>query len=81
METYKAYIFVNVDPTLLWEVAEHAQQIKGVKMADAVTGQFDVIAYTEFSTMDALREILDKFQSLEGVQRTQTAVSLSPKLE
>lgn len=81
LETYKAYIFVNVDPTLLWDVAESANAIEGVKMAHAVTGQFDVIAYVEFSTMDALREILGKFQSLKGVQRTQTAVALPPKLE
>jgi hypothetical protein len=43
-------------------------------MAQAVTGQFDIIAYAEFDTMDKLREVIKKFMSLNGVQRNQTAV-------
>lgn len=74
----KAYIFINSDPGTLWEITEAALKIKGVKMAHAVTGQFDVVAYGEFANMEALREIIDKFQSLKGVQRTQTAVSIPP---
>lgn len=77
----EAYIFVNSEPGALWEIAEAALKIKGVKMAHAVTGQFDVVAYAEFATMDMLREIIEKFQSLKGVQRTQTAVAIPPRLE
>ena len=66
---------------MVWKIAEDALKIKGVKMAHAVTGQFDVVAYVEFANMDTLREILGKFQSLKGVQRTQTAVAIPPRLK
>jgi len=77
----EAYIFVNSEPGALWEIAEEALKIKGVKMAHAVTGQFDVIAYAEFANVEALREIIEKFQSLKGVQRTQTAVAIPTRLK
>ena len=81
MFVLEAYIFVNSDPRMLWEITEAALKIEGVKMAHAVTGQFDVVAYAEFANMDALRGIIDKFQSLKGVQRTQTAVAIPPRLK
>lgn len=77
----EAYIFINSDPGMLWEITEAALKIEGVKMAHAVTGQFDVVAYAEFASMDVLRGIIDKFQSLKGVQRTQTAVAIPPRLK
>jgi len=77
----EAYIFINSEPGRLWQIAEAALKIEGVKMAHAVTGQFDVVAYAEFATMDMLRGIIDKFQSLKGVQRTQTAVAIPPRLK
>jgi DNA-binding Lrp family transcriptional regulator len=76
----ETYILVNSIPRMVWEIAEAAVKIDGVKMAHAVTGQFDVIAYAEFTNMDTLREIIDKFMSLNGVQRTQTAIVIPPGL-
>lgn len=76
----EAYILVNCVPKMVWEIAEAALKIQGVKMARAVTGQFDVIVYAEFANMDALREIIGKFMSLNGVQRTQTAIVIPPEL-
>ena len=81
MFALEAYIFINSDPGMLWEITEAALKIEGVKMAHAVTGQFDVVAYAEFASMDVLRGIIDKFQSLKGVQRTQTAVAIPPRLK
>lgn len=77
----EAYIFINSDPGMLWEIAEAALKIEGVKMAHAVTGQFDVIAYAKFANMETLRGIITKFQSLKGVQRTQTTVAIPPRLK
>ena len=77
----EAYIFVNSEPGMLWQIAEEALKIDGVKMAHAVTGQFDVVAYAEIVNMAMLREIIDKFQAIQGVQRTQTAVAIPARLE
>ena len=76
----EAYILANSVPGMVWEIAEAALKIKGVKTVHAVTGQFDVIAYAEFANMDTLREIINKFMSLNGVQRTQTAIVIPPGL-
>ncbi len=81
MFVLEAYIFINSDPGTLWEITEAALKIEGVKMAHAVTGQFDVVAYAEFANMDVLRGIIEKFQSLKGVQRTQTAVAIPSRLK
>lgn len=76
----EAYIFINADPGKLWTITEAAlKMIEGVRMAHAVTGQFDVIAYAEFANMDALANIIEKFQSLKGVLRTRTAVAIPPR--
>lgn len=76
----EAYILVNSVPGMVWEIAEAALNIEGLKTVHAVTGQFDVIAYAEFANMDRLRDIITKFMSLNGVQRTQTAIVIPPGL-
>jgi len=76
----EAYILVNSVPGMVWEIAEAALEIEGVKTVHAVTGQFDVIAYAEFANMDTLRKIINRFMSLNGVQRTQTAIVIPPGL-
>lgn len=81
MFVVEAYIFINSDPATLWEIAKTALKIEGVKMSHAVTGQYDVIVYAEFANMETLKEIIWKFQSLKGVQRTRTAVAIPPRLE
>ena len=53
----QAYIFVNTEPGKLWEVAENALKIEGVRMAHAVTGQYDVIIYAEFVSIDMLEKL------------------------
>lgn len=59
--------------------AEAISKIEGVKMAHAVTGPFDVIAYAEVPDLATLSDlVLSKIQVVEGVQKTQTAVVVSP---
>lgn len=76
----QAYILVNTEPGKLWEVADGALKIEGVKMAHAVTGQFDVVAYAEFVKMDDLGKIIEEIQSLKGVRRTQTVIAIPPTI-
>lgn len=70
----KAYILVNSEPRMIWEVAEAALNIEGVKEAYAVTGQFDDVIQVEFKKMEDLGRIIEKIQSIKGVMRTQTLV-------
>ena len=74
----KAYILINTEPSIIWEVAEAALKIEGVKMAHAVTGQFDDVVFVEFAKMEELGKILEKIQSVNGVRRTRVLVTVPP---
>lgn len=76
----QAFVLINTEPGKLWRVADEALKIKGVKMAHAVTGQYDVIMYVEFIRMEELGNIIDKVQSIEGVLRTHTAIAMAHRL-
>lgn len=76
----EAYILVNTEPNLLWEVAETMRKIDGVKMAHAVTGQFDVVAFVEFPKIDDLGKIIEKVQRIKGICRTQTLMVIPPTI-
>lgn len=76
----QAYLLINTEPAKPWEVSDAARKIKGVKMAHAVAGQFDVVAYAEFVKMDDLGHIIEEIQHLKGVRRTQTAVTVPPPI-
>jgi uncharacterized protein with GYD domain len=74
----EAYILINTEANALWSVAEAALKIDGVKMAHAVTGQFDAVVLVEFPKMDNLGKIIDKIQHLNGVLRSQTLIAIPP---
>jgi len=76
----QAYILVNTEPGKLWEVADAALKINGVKMAHAVTGQFDVVAFAEFIKMDDLGKIIQQLQRVGGVRRTQSVIAIPPTI-
>ncbi|MBS7653579.1 Lrp/AsnC family transcriptional regulator, partial [Candidatus Bathyarchaeota archaeon] len=63
----EAYILINADPGLIWDVAEAALKIEGVKMAHAVTGQFDDVVFVEFLKMEDLGRIIKEIQAIFGV--------------
>ncbi|MEM2913127.1 MAG: Lrp/AsnC ligand binding domain-containing protein [Candidatus Bathyarchaeia archaeon] len=72
----EAYILINADPGLIWDVAEAALKIEGVKMAHAVTGQFDDVVFVEFLKMEDLGRIIKEVQAIFGVRRTQTLITI-----
>lgn len=76
----EAYVLIDTEPGVIWEVAEAARKITGVRTAHAVTGQYDSIAFVEFIKMDDLGEIIEKIQALKGVRRTQTLVAIPPTI-
>jgi len=76
----EAYILINTEPGMIWDVAEATLKIEGVKTAHAVTGQFDAVAYAEFAQMEHLRNIIEKVQHLNGVRRTQTLIAIPPTI-
>ena len=76
----EAYVLIDAEPGSIWDVAEAALKIKGVKKAHAVTGQYDTVAYVEFLKMDDLGKVLEKIQQVKGVRRTQTLIAIPPTI-
>ena len=77
----KAYILMSTNVGKMWDAAEQALKVEGVKMANAVTGLYDVIAYAEFVDMDMLGRIIEAIQSIKGVRKTQTAIVMTPRIK
>lgn len=76
----EAYVLIDAEPGSIWQVAEAAMKIKGVKKANAVTGQYDTVASVEFLKMDDLGKILEKIQHVKGVRNTQTLIVIPPTI-
>ena len=74
-----SYILIELAPGTAKEAAEAISKIEGVKTAHAVTGPFDVIAFAEVPDLTTLSDlVLTKIQNVKGVQKTQTAVVVTP---
>jgi len=71
------YVFIQVDRGEPWPVAEKISEIKGVKTAHVVTGQYDIIAFAELNDLEKIKDLIKKIHRMEGVQHTQTAVCIS----
>lgn len=68
-----AFVLIECAPGLARHVVQQLSKIKGVRLAYAVAGPHDVIAFVETSDMIALKDsILAKVQSLPGVLRITT---------
>ncbi|MEM2465918.1 MAG: Lrp/AsnC ligand binding domain-containing protein [Candidatus Bathyarchaeia archaeon] len=76
----EAYILINAEPGMIWDIAEATLKIDGVKMAHAVTGQFDAVVYVEFAKVEDLGKIIERVQQIRGVRRTQTLITVPPPI-
>ena len=72
----RAFVLIETQVGRTKQVAETLRSFRGVKSADVITGQFDVIALVE---VQGLREMADlitaRVQGIRGVVRTITCVS------
>jgi DNA-binding Lrp family transcriptional regulator len=69
----QAYILIQTEVGKAANVASEIAQIKGVTMAEDVTGPYDVIVRAEARTVDELGKlVVAKIQAVEGITRTLT---------
>ena len=73
----RAYMFINAlhgqSPTLTKVIGG----VPGVHAADAITGDYDVVASIEARDLAELREILAGVQAVAGVIKTTTCMVLA----
>lgn len=69
----QAYILIQTDVGKAAEVAAQIGEIKGVILAEDVTGPYDVIVRAEARNVDELGKlVVAKVQTLDGITRTLT---------
>ena len=69
----QAYILIQTDVGKAADVAREIAQVKGVTLAEDVTGPYDVIARVEADSVDDLGKlVIAKIQDVEGITRTLT---------
>ena len=69
----QAYILIQTEVGKAANVASQIAQIKGVTLAEDVTGPYDVIVRAEARTVDVLgKHVVAKIQAVEGITRTLT---------
>lgn len=69
----QAYILIQTDVGKAAEVATNIAEIKGVILAEDVTGPYDVIVRAEARNVDELGKlVVAKVQTLDGITRTLT---------
>ena len=71
--TVQAYILIQTEVGKAAAVAQEIANIKGVTMAEDVTGPYDVIVRAEADTVDELgRMVVGRIQLIDGITRTVT---------
>jgi DNA-binding Lrp family transcriptional regulator len=73
----EGYLLLECSSGNVWKVLADIVKIDGIKMAHVVTGNFDIIAFAEFSGIEELTSLIQKVQTLSGIQKTQTAVAMT----
>ena len=69
----QAYILIQTDVGKAAEVAAAIAELKGITLAEDVTGPYDVIARAEARNVDELGKlVVARVQVLDGITRTLT---------
>jgi DNA-binding Lrp family transcriptional regulator len=69
----QAYILIQTEVGKAAEVAHAVSQVKGVTVAEDVTGPYDVIVRAEARNVDELGKlVVARVQTLDGITRTLT---------
>ncbi|HEY8759805.1 MAG TPA: Lrp/AsnC ligand binding domain-containing protein [Candidatus Dormibacteraeota bacterium] len=73
----KAYVLINASPGHAIDVARALQGLAGITAADAITGEYDVIAVCEAKDVAGIGNIIvEKIQKVEGVFKTITCLAV-----
>ncbi|MGH7920290.1 MAG: Lrp/AsnC ligand binding domain-containing protein, partial [Candidatus Dormibacteraceae bacterium] len=71
----KAYALINASPGQAIDIAVKLRDKPGVVSADAITGDYDVIATCEAADVNAIGQIIiEQIQKVDGVFKTITCL-------
>ena len=71
----KAYVLINTTVGKSSSVLRSLRQANGIREADGVTGEVDIIAIVEAEDLNGIGKVVTtKIHTVDGVQRTKTYV-------
>jgi DNA-binding Lrp family transcriptional regulator len=74
----KAYVLIETAVGKTRDVLMALRAVNGVREADAVTGEYDVVAVVEADSLNAIGELVTgNIHTIGGIQRTTTYLSVS----
>ena len=76
--TTKAYVLIETAVGKTRDVLMSLRSVNGVREADAVTGEYDVVAVVEAESLNAIGDLVTgSIHTIGGIQRTTTYLSVS----
>ncbi len=75
--TTRAHVLINTEVGKAAEVAEGVRKLPGVRVADVVTGPYDIVLTIEGSDPNDIgKVVLTKIHGLPGLKATTTLIAL-----
>jgi DNA-binding Lrp family transcriptional regulator len=76
-----AYIMITVRPKHVGRVQSEVRKLSDVRVLQAVSGAFDLMALAVTASITAMDSLIDAIGELDGVERTTSSIVLSTKFE
>jgi DNA-binding Lrp family transcriptional regulator len=73
----RAYMFVNAQQGRSIDLTRAMRDLSGVQLADAITGDYDIVAAVTAKDLAELRDIMAAVQAISGVLKTTTCMVLA----
>ena len=73
----RAYMFINAMRGQSLGLIRQLKSIPGVTTADAITGDYDIVAAVEAKDLSDLRTTMAGVQGIDGILKTTTCMVLS----
>lgn len=73
----RAYMFINAMQGQSLALSKAMRDVAGVQAADAITGEYDIVAVVTARDLADLRAIMAGVQEIAGVLRTTTCMVLA----
>ena len=73
----RAYMFINAMRGQSLGLTRQIKAIQGVTAADAITGDYDIVAAVEAKDLTELRTTMAGVQAIDGILKTTTCMVLS----
>jgi DNA-binding Lrp family transcriptional regulator len=73
----RAYMFVNAQQGRSIDLTKAMRGLPGVQLADAITGDYDIVAAVTAKDLAELRDIMTGVQAISGVLKTTTCMVLA----